>query len=80
LYFLFLTLNNVRFEKYITGSTIPHIYFRDYRNEKIKLPCEEEQVKIANFLSSLDDKLKNEEQILEQYKQQKKHLLQNLFV
>ncbi|MCW3789249.1 restriction endonuclease subunit S [Plebeiibacterium sediminum] len=80
MYFLYLLLKTISFEKYITGSTIPHIYFRDYGNEKIKQPCIEEQTKIACFLSNLDEKLEKEKQILAQYKQQKKHLLQNLFV
>ncbi len=80
LYFLYLRLKTINFEKYITGSTIPHIYFRDYGNEKIKQPCIEEQTTIANFISSLDEKLEKEKQIFAQYKQQKKHLLQNLFV
>ncbi|MEE9406548.1 MAG: restriction endonuclease subunit S [Polaribacter sp.] len=80
LYFLFLLLNSIKFKKYIVGSTIPHIYFKDYQNERIKLPCLEEQAKIADFLSAIDKKLEKEKQILEQYKQQKKYLLQNLFI
>lgn len=47
---------------------------------KIKLPKKQEQTKIANFLSSLDAKLDKEKQLLEQYQQQKKFLLQNLFI
>ena len=59
LYFLYSVLNNVRFEKYIVGSTIPHIYFKDYSSEKIRIPCFEEQQKIANYLSSIDTKIES---------------------
>ncbi len=80
IFFLFFLLKTIKFEKYITGSTIPHIYFRDYQNDKIKCPCYDEQTQIANFFSSLDAKIEKEKKILEQYKQQKKYLLQNLFI
>lgn len=79
-YFLYCILERINFKKYVIGSTIPHIYYKDYSKEKVKIPCLEEQTKIANFLSSLDAKLEKEKQLLEQYQQQKKFLLQNLFV
>ncbi len=79
-YFLYRILERINFKKYVIGSTIPHIYYKDYSKEKVKIPCLEEQTKIANFLSSLAAKLEKEKQILEQYKQQKKYLLQNLFI
>lgn len=56
-YFLFCLLNNIDFVKYITGSTIPHIYFKDWSNETCQIPCMEEQTKIANFLYAFDKKL-----------------------
>ena len=37
-YFLFHLLKNIDFTKYITGSTIPHIYFKDYKNENCVIP------------------------------------------
>ena len=45
-----------------------------------KLPLEKEQIKIAEFLTTLDDKVKLEESKLEQTKQFKKALLQQIFV
>ena len=80
LYFLYFLLKTIQFDKYKTGSTIPHIYFKDYSKEKIKIPCALEQRKIANFLSSIDKKLEKEKLILKQYQEQKKYLLQNLFI
>ena len=79
-YFLFYQLSNIDFTKYVTGSTIPHIYFKDYKKEKLKIPSSDEQTKIANFLASIDEKIETEKKILEQYENQKKYLLTNLFV
>jgi len=46
----------------------------------IKIPSFTEQTKIANFLSSIDEKIKVEKSLLQQYESQKKYLLANLFV
>lgn len=79
-YFLYLLLSNIDFTKYITGSTIPHIYFKDYSSEIITLPCIKEQIKIANFLSSVDDKINQVNTQLIKTKGFKKGLLQQMFV
>lgn len=52
LYFLYQT---IKFEKFITGSTIPHIYFSSYSLKKVPLPPLPEQQKIANILLTWDD-------------------------
>ena len=46
----------------------------------VKLPCLEEQTKIADFLSAFDRKLENQKAQLEHWKQIKKGLLQQMFV
>lgn len=46
----------------------------------IVLPCHEEQTKIANFLSAIDQKIEVTSQQIEQAKQWKKGLLQQMFV
>ncbi|HTO15624.1 MAG TPA: restriction endonuclease subunit S [Edaphocola sp.] len=79
-HFLFYLLSNIDFKKYVTGSTIPHIYFKDYKNENLGIPSIKEQTAIAQFLSSIDQKLQTEKDVLEQLEKQKKFLLQNLFV
>lgn len=41
--------------KYYTGATIPHIYFKDYQNEKLPLPSLKEQRRIAALLDKVTD-------------------------
>ena len=78
--FLFYRMQLIDFSSYIKGSTIPHVYFKDYSQEKIYLPCLEEQTKIANFLSAIDQKIEVVAQQIEQAKTWKKDLLQQMFV
>lgn len=79
-YFLYCLLENIDFTKYITGSTIPHIYFKDYKNEICGIPSLPEQTKIANFLSAIDEKINHTENQLQQTQAYKKGLLQKMFV
>ncbi|MBV2224251.1 MAG: restriction endonuclease subunit S [Cloacibacterium sp.] len=80
LHFLYLLLSKIDFNKYTTGSTIPHIYFKDYKNENCLIPSLEEQTKIANFLNAFDKKIELETEILNKLEEQKRYFLQNLFV
>ncbi|MCM8514042.1 restriction endonuclease subunit S [Acinetobacter bereziniae] len=61
-------------------SAQPGIYLGDLSKIEIKLPCLEEQTKIANFLSAIDQKIEVVAQQIEQAKQWKKGLLQQMFV
>ncbi|MGA9211771.1 restriction endonuclease subunit S [Kaistella sp.] len=65
---------------YAQGSTIVHLYYSHIKNMIIDFPSFEEQNKIAQFLSSLDEKITLEIDLLTQYEIQKKYLLSNLFV
>jgi len=78
--FLVAYMSRIHFPKYVIGSTIPHIYFKDYAREKLQLPCLEEQQKIADFLASIDNKVEQVGAQLEQAKTFKKGLLQQMFV
>ena len=79
-YFLYCLLENINFVKYVTGSTIPHIYFKDYKKELIAVPTLPEQTKIAQFLSALDRKIAAMDGQIEKTKEWKKGLLQRMFV
>ena len=57
IHFLYYALQTLKFEKYITGSSIPHIYFKDYSIEKLKVPEKEEQEKIGIFFKTIDKKM-----------------------
>ena len=76
-----LKFNEDKIMKLRIGSGLPNIQQKDLRNFKVSITVSsEEQTKIANFLTSLDVKIETEKQLLEQYKQQKTYLLQNLFI
>ena len=79
-YYLYCLLRNIDFVKYVTGSTIPHIYFKDYSNELCAIPCLEEQTKIATFLSTIDDKVNQCQTQITNTEVWKKGLLQGMFV
>jgi type I restriction enzyme S subunit len=78
-YYLYCLLSNIDFVKYVTGSTIPHIYFKDYSSEICGIPCHQEQTKIANFLSAIDDKINHCQVQIEKTELWKKGLLQQMF-
>ncbi len=76
IYYLLQTIN---FSIYIKGSGIPHIYFNDYKNHIVYVPNPEEQQKIADCLSSLDELIEATAQKVETLKDHKKGLMQRLF-
>ncbi|SDL59210.1 restriction endonuclease subunit S [Chryseobacterium taihuense] len=77
---IYYLLNTIDFTSYIKGAGIPHIYYSDYKNEKILIPPKPtEQQKIADCLSSLDEVITAHANKLETLKTYKKGLMQNLF-
>ncbi|HEC1775555.1 TPA: restriction endonuclease subunit S [Campylobacter lari] len=64
--YLFYFLCSVDFSKYILGSAIPHIYFRDYKKEQIPLPPLQEQERIVGILDESFAKIDESIKILEQ--------------
>lgn len=63
-----------------SGTTISYLSRREFENFQILCPCIIEQKKIADFLSIIDDRIKQATTQLEQTQQYKKGLLQQLFV
>ena len=80
--YYFLTSNKIQrtIMRLAGSSTIPYLNHNDFYNIKIKIPCIEEQTKIANFLSNIDNIIEEEKKKLEDLKLWKKGLLQQMFV
>ncbi len=62
------------------GSTRYNLSKSEFMKIKIQIPCLEEQRKIVNFLSNIDNVIEKENKKLEELKQWKKGLLQQMFV
>jgi type I restriction enzyme, S subunit len=71
----FTELTNIQ-----SGSKMPRADWNVIADAEIEFPCLREQTKIANFLSSIDQKIEVTAQQIEQAKQWKKGLLQQMFV
>lgn len=78
--FVYYLLEKIRLSKYAQIGALPSYNSSDIGNIKIKLPCIEEQTKIANFLSNIDNIIEEEKKKLEDLKLWKKGLLQQMFV
>lgn len=76
--FLFYLLQSISFDKYITGSTIPHVYFKDYSNEKLPIPPLPIQQKIAEILSTWDEAISTTKKAIKKIKKRNKGLAQQL--
>ena len=63
-----------------TGTSYPAINSSDLSSIEILIPCLEEQTKIANVLSAIDQKIEVISRQIEQAKQWKKGLLQQMFI
>ncbi|UTA67893.1 restriction endonuclease subunit S [Emticicia sp. 21SJ11W-3] len=78
-YFLNLLKTQTQILKLAGTSTIPDLNHGDFYRIKIQLPTFEEQTKIANFLTAIDEKiqaLQKKKSLLEQYK---KGVMQKIF-
>ena len=66
--YLYYVVSYMHLEKYFTGATIPHIYFKDYKNEEFNLDSVDKQRKIVDVLGkceSVIESRKNELQLLD---------------
>lgn len=64
--FCYYLLDTFDFSKYLVGSTIPHIYFKDYSLEKIYIPHLPEQTQIAFILTKWDSLIEEQERLIEE--------------
>ena len=64
--YLYYVVRHMHLEKYFTGATIPHIYFRDYKNEKFNLDSLDKQAEIVKILAKAESViLKRRQQLTE---------------
>jgi len=73
----YITELNKKLEGIRDGKMISYAYFSEI---PLLIPSIQEQTLIANFLSLMDEKTETEKKILQQYENQKKYLLQNMFI
>ena len=63
--YLYYVTKHMRLEKYYTGATIPHIYFKDYKNEKFNLDAIEKQQRIVDILKKTENIIESRQQELQ---------------
>ncbi len=78
--FLKYRLKSLDFTKYLVGGGRAKLNAGAMKEISFSAPCLEEQTKIANFLSAIDQKIDVVSEQLEQAKLWKKGLLQQMFV
>lgn len=52
--YLYYVVCYMHLEKYFSGATIPHIYFRDYKNEEFNLDTNEKQTEVVETLQKVE--------------------------
>ncbi|MFV5502299.1 restriction endonuclease subunit S [Acinetobacter sp. 226] len=75
-----LNFHKHKYIQYAVGTSQLVLSLNQLRKIKFRIPCIEEQTKIANFLSAIDEKIEVVAQQIEQAKKWKKGLLQQMFV
>jgi type I restriction enzyme, S subunit len=80
--FLFysISFNTNHLNSHAVGSTVKSLRLPMFETMPINLPCIEEQTKIANFLSAIDEKINHITTQIEKTQVWKKGLLQKMFV
>ena len=80
--FFFYILNSNYFLKFLmklkAGSTINHLYQKDFKNFYFPIPLIQEQLKIASILSGIDTLIESTQTTVEKTERFKKGLMQKL--
>ena len=79
LLFDYALLTKADLSRKFSGSTIPHIYFKDYGNETYRTPSLLEQQKIGSLFEQLDSLITLHQRKCEKLKNMKKALLDKMF-
>ncbi len=77
--FIFYFYFQFNLERFGGGSGVPTLNRNDVHRQYIAIPSNTEQIKIANFLSSIDDKINRTENQIQQTQEYKKGLLQQMY-
>ena len=80
--FLSYTLNHKQrnsIAKFAQGVSVVHLYGNEYSGYKIKVPSLSEQTKIGDFLSTVDDKIQNQQDKITHLENIKKGFMQKIF-
>ncbi len=56
--YLYYVVKHMRLQKYYTGATILHIYFKDYQNEEFNLADSIRQREIVKVLKNVEDTIR----------------------
>ena len=75
--FLYYYLLSVDFSKYFTGSTIPHIYFKDYKSEPFPILALKEQKEIVEILDQAFESIQKAKANIEKNIENSKELFQS---
>ena len=78
--FLYQLIIKADLSKECTGSTIPHIYFKNYGENRYFIPTLAEQAKIGTYFSTLDNLITLHQRKCDELKKMKKYMLQNMFI
>ena len=78
--FLFQIVSKAELGRFCTGSTIPHIYFRDYGENLFFVPSNREQKPIGDYFSKLDNLITLHQSKCDKLIEVKKYMLQNMFI
>ena len=78
--FLYQLVTSANLGKICSGSTIPHIYFKDYGKLKFYIPSIIEQEVIGKIFYNIDNLITLHQRKLERLQEVKKGLLQKIFV
>ena len=63
--YLCYVVKYMHLEKYFTGATIPHIYFKDYKKEEFNLDTLDRQKEIVNILGRIESVISSRQQELQ---------------
>ena len=78
--FLFFLLEKANLGTSFSGSTIPHIYFKDYGENNYFVPSALEQKNIGELFNNLDHLITLHQRECEKLKNFKKSLLEKMFI